>query len=86
MSQNFNWNVKRNVQTVTPNKIIQTTALSPKEVIQAKGNRVGMENILDSMMVVLNELMALEEERADRITKMYEGMKDGRKPESTTGV
>lgn len=82
----FNWNVKRNVQTVTPNKIIQTVAMSPKEVIQAKGNRVGMENILDSMMVVLNELMALEEERAERITKMYEGIKNERRPEPPVGT
>lgn len=77
----FTWNVKRNVQTVTPNKIVQTTPMTPKEVIAVRGNRVGMENVIDSICVVLTELISLEEERSDRISKAYEGIKDGPRAE-----
>ena len=70
----FDWNVKRNVQTISTNNIIQTQSLSAKEVLANGGNRVQAEQVIASLCVAVTELIRLQEEASNRINQMYERM------------
>ncbi len=88
----FDWNRKRSVQTVTPNKVIQTLQMSPKEVLATGGNRIGFEQVVASLCAVCFELINLHEASAKRIETMYEKMGVKNEPsraaesEPSTGV
>ena len=66
----FDWNKKRTIQMLTPNKIIQNVSLSPKEVILAGGNRIDQHQVLASICVVLKELIEIQEASAARLESM----------------
>lgn len=82
----FDWSRKRNVQIMTPNRVIQTIQLSPKEVIESGGNRVHQDQVIASLCVAVTELMRINEDaaaRIDALTNRLKGTDNERVPAGT---
>jgi hypothetical protein len=80
----FNWNKKRTVQTITPNRVIQSVQLSPKEVVASGGNRIQQDQVLASICVIAMELIEMAEATAQRIDSIYR--KTGDSPNAASRV
>jgi len=71
----FDWNKKRIVQQLTPNRTIVNLQLSPKEVIAAGGNRIDQNQVIASLCAAVAELMSIQESQAARIESLLQTSK-----------
>jgi hypothetical protein len=83
--QEFDWRKQRQIQVMGSDRVIRTVAMSPLEVIQSKGNRIQLEQVIASLCAATLELIRLHEESAERINNMYERMNSGDRDQSGRG-